>query len=80
MSGNELFKILYFNASSILLKLDKLSVFTATTQTDMVLINEPWLNNRVNNAVLNLTGDNICNDLIPDYSDSNLGQSGGLLV
>ncbi len=73
-------KIMYFNAQSLVSKVNELSCITADLQPDIILISETWCNSEIQNAILNVPGYEILNDLRCDRNDTHLGKGGGLIV
>ena len=55
--------ILYFNARSILNKLNDLEVLVSDKKPDIVCVTETWANDKISNAMLNINGYNIEPDL-----------------
>ena len=66
---DKVFKILYFNARSILPKLDELKIITENSNPDVVCITETWLSQEISDSEMS----------IPGYRDKNR-QGGGVLV
>ena len=79
-TNQEVVKIIYLNARSILNKINDLEVLLNEQEPDFVLIAETWLNDDTNTAMLNIEGYYIDPDLRLDRKDTLNGIGGGLIV
>ena len=53
---DKVFKILYFNARSILPKLDELKIITENSNPDVVCITETWLSQEISDGEMSIPG------------------------
>jgi hypothetical protein len=67
--------ILYFNAQSIVRKIDELACITNDMKPDIVLVTESWCNGIITNAMLTLPGYDL--QLRADREDTTAGVGGG---
>jgi hypothetical protein len=72
--------ILFFNAQSIIRKIDTLCFIASEKQADIILVTEYWCNQEVIDAFLALPDYEIQSDLRKDRKDAIRGIRGGLLV
>jgi hypothetical protein len=72
--------ILFFNAQSIVRKIDELAYTVEDLKPDIVLVTESWCNDEVTNGLLTVPGYNLLPDLRVDRQDTAAGVGGGLLV
>ena len=72
--------VIYLNARSLFNKLDDLSVLITDKEPDLILITETWNNPSISDAMLNIPGYYIENELRKDRSDTANGIGGGLIV
>ena len=70
--------MLYFNAQSIVGKIDELAALASEEKPDLILITETWCNSDISDAFLTLQGYNIC--VRKDRQDTAAGRGGGLLA
>ena len=70
--------ILYFNARSVVNKINCLSARAAADKPDIILICESWTHDDINEAELSLPGYSIVSR--KDRTDTGKGRGGGLLM
>ena len=80
VSTQETIRVLYFNARSIVKKVDEISSITRELNPDIVIVTETWCHSGIDNSFLNIPGYTIDNELRQDRQDTTNGCGGGILV
>ena len=73
-------KVIFTNAHNLLSEIDNLYVLVTNEKPHIVLINETWLNNDIDNSLINIPGYFIDNELRVDRTHTRNGIGGGLIV
>lgn len=79
-SSKEALRVIYFNARSIISKIEHLEILINDHNPDLILITESWCNENISNSMLNIDGYCLDTELRHDRRDTVNGIGGGLLV
>jgi hypothetical protein len=71
---------LYFNARSLVKKVNELSCIASEIEPDIIIVTETWCHSAISNAYLNIPGYMIDDELRQDRTDTVNGAGGGILV
>ena len=73
-------RLIYFNARSLISKIDDLNCVIDSYSPDLILVCETWLNSSINPASFYIPGYNVNNDLRLDKTTNERGIGGGLII